>query len=111
MKRLAFVVGLFYFIFFTDLDIRVYWTLMRHKVVFYLLIILLWPTLGLKGQDVSTSGTDFWFGFMQNLDDGLPSSLEVFITSAQNAFLLRLRYLLLLLRMPPEPLRCPDKPQ
>lgn len=85
MERLAFVAGLFYFIFFTDLNIRVYWTLMRHKVVFYLLIILLWPTLSLKGQDVSTSGTDFWFGFMQNLDDGLPSSLEVFITSAQNA--------------------------
>lgn len=34
---------------------------------------------------VSTEGTDFWLGFMQNADGGQPSSLEIFITSKQLA--------------------------
>lgn len=39
----------------------------------------------LFGQERSTAGTDFWFGFMQNLDGSLESSLEIFITSAEVA--------------------------
>lgn len=39
----------------------------------------------LSGQERSTAGTDFWFGFMQNLDASLESSLEIFITAAQPA--------------------------
>ncbi len=34
---------------------------------------------------VSTEGTDFWLGFMQNADGGQPSSLEIFITSNEVA--------------------------
>lgn len=34
---------------------------------------------------VSTEGTDFWVGFLQNNDANQPSSLEIFITSKQSA--------------------------
>lgn len=36
-----------------------------------------------SAQERSTAGTDFWFGFMQNLDGSLVSSLEIFITGAE----------------------------
>ncbi|MCE7990857.1 MAG: T9SS type B sorting domain-containing protein [Roseivirga sp.] len=34
---------------------------------------------------VTTEGTDFWFGFLQNADTGTPASMEIFITSNQVA--------------------------
>ncbi|MCE7996194.1 MAG: PKD domain-containing protein [Roseivirga sp.] len=50
-------------------------------------IVLLLVLAGAKltAQERSTAGTDFWFGFMQNLDGSLESSLEIFITAAQPA--------------------------
>lgn len=34
---------------------------------------------------VTTEGTDFWFGFLQNADTGTPAAMEIFITSNQVA--------------------------
>ncbi len=51
-----------------------------------LILILLIGTGGLRSySQVSTEGTDFWFGFLQNNDANQPSSLEIFITSRQAA--------------------------
>lgn len=49
------------------------------------ILLLILTVAQLTAQERSTAGTDFWFGFMQNLDGSLESSLEIFITAAQPA--------------------------
>ncbi len=48
------------------------------------MVLLLLSSVAGMAQ-VSTEGTDFWVGFLQNADSNQPSSLEIFITSKQPA--------------------------
>ncbi len=52
---------------------------------FILMLLVVLSAAALCAQERSTAGTDFWFGFMQNLDGSLESSLEIFITGAEVA--------------------------
>lgn len=54
-----------------------------HKLWLSLSLLLLLSIPGFT--QVSTEGTDFWLGFLQNADGGQASSLEIFITSKQTA--------------------------
>lgn len=51
---------------------------MRKLIIFFLALCL---GIGHIEAQVTTEGNDFWFGFLQNSDVTLPSSLEIFITS------------------------------
>lgn len=47
------------------------------------MLVLALATNGIA--QITTEGTEFWFGFMQNFDTGAASSLEIFITSKVEA--------------------------
>lgn len=57
---------------------------MNLRRVWLSLVVLMLAGLSALAQ-VTTEGTDFWLGFLENNDSGLSSSLEIFITSKQAA--------------------------
>lgn len=54
----------------------------RRLLLIFLTLLCL---IQVSRAQVTTEGTDFWFGFLQNADAGSPASMEIFITSNQVA--------------------------